>query len=105
MQSTYRLKANELDEQFIASLKATYKDKEIEIIVYEVEDAMSEVTSDADASSADFPSERRASPEAAVRDETEYLLESEANRKKLMQAKANIEKKTNLVEVDLEDLA
>ena len=105
MQSTYRLKANELDEQFIVGLKATYKDKEIEIIVYEVEDAMSEVTSDADASSADFPSERRASLEAAVRDETEYLLKSKANRKKLMQAKANIENQTNLVEVDLEDLA
>ena len=74
MQSTYRLKANELDEQFIAGLKATYKDKEIEIIVYEV-------------------------------DETEYLLKSKANRKKLMQAKANIENQTNLVEVDLEDLA
>ena len=74
MQSTYRLKANELDEQFIAGLKATYKDKDIEIIVYEV-------------------------------DETEYLLKSEANRTRLMEAKANIEHKTNLVEVDLEDLA
>ena len=73
MQSSYRLKANELDEQFIAGLKATYKDKDIEIIVYEV-------------------------------DETEYLLKSEANRKKLMQAKANIENKTNLIEVSIEDL-
>lgn len=73
MQSTYRLKANELDEQFMAGLKATYKDKDIEIIVYEV-------------------------------DETEYLLKSEANRERLMQAKTNIENMTNLVEVDLEDL-
>lgn len=73
MQSSYRLKANELDEQFIAGLKATYKDKDIEIIVYEV-------------------------------DETEYLLRSEANRVRLIQAKANIDNKTNLVEVDLEDL-
>ena len=73
MQSSYRLKANELDEQFIAGLKATYQDKDIEIIVYEV-------------------------------DETEYLLKSDANRDKLMQAKANIENKTNLIEIDLEDL-
>lgn len=38
MQSEYRLKASELDEQFIAGLKATYKDKNIEIIVYEVDE-------------------------------------------------------------------
>jgi antitoxin YefM len=73
MQTIYRLKANELDEQFIAGLKATYKDKDIEIIVYEV-------------------------------DETEYLLKSEAYRQKLMEAKKNIENKTNLVKIDLEDL-
>ena len=73
MQSSYRLKANELDEQFIAGLKATYKDKDIEIIVYEV-------------------------------DETEYLLESDVNRDRLMQAKANIENKKNLIEIVLEDL-
>ena len=74
MQSIYKLKANELDEQFITGLKATCKDKDIEIIVYEM-------------------------------DETEYLLKSEANRIRLMKARANIENKTNLVEVDLEDLA
>jgi antitoxin YefM len=73
MQSTYRLKANELDEQFIAGLKAIYKDKDIEIIVYEV-------------------------------DETEYLLKSEVNKQKLMEAKKNVENKTNLVEIDLADL-
>jgi antitoxin YefM len=73
MQSSYRLKANELDEKFIAGLKETYKDKDIEIIIYEV-------------------------------NETEYLLQSEANRQRLIQAKTNVDNKTNLVEVDLEDL-
>lgn len=73
MQSSYRLKASELDEKFIAGLKETYKDKDIEIIVYEV-------------------------------DETAYLLKSEVNRQRLMQGKQNIESKTNLVEIDLEDL-
>jgi antitoxin YefM len=73
MQSSYRLKANELDEKFIAGLKETYKDKDIEIIIYEV-------------------------------NETEYLLQSEVNRQTLMQAKTNIDNRTNLVEIDLEDL-
>ncbi|MFM2312203.1 MAG: hypothetical protein RLZZ04_1479 [Cyanobacteriota bacterium] len=73
MQSSYRLKANELDEKFIAGLKETYKDKDIEIIIYEV-------------------------------NETEYLLQSEVNRQRLMQAKINVDNKTNLVEIDLKDL-
>ncbi|MEO0015048.1 MAG: hypothetical protein RLZZ535_3437 [Cyanobacteriota bacterium] len=73
MQSSYRLKANELDENFIAGLKETYKDKDIEIIIYEV-------------------------------NETEYLLQSDVNRQRLMQAKTNVDNKTNLVEIDLEDL-
>ncbi|MEL6580554.1 MAG: hypothetical protein AAFQ14_12440 [Cyanobacteria bacterium J06621_12] len=54
-------------------MRETYKDKDIEIIVYEV-------------------------------DETEYLLKSEANKERLMQAKANVENKANLVEVNLKDL-
>lgn len=73
MQSSYRLKANELDEKFIAGLKETYKDKDIEIIIYEV-------------------------------NETEYLLQSDVNRQRLMQAKANVDNKTNLIEIDLKDL-
>ena len=73
MQSSYRLKANELDEKLLAGLKETYKDMDIEIIVYEV-------------------------------DETEYLLKSKTNRERLMHAKANVEKKANLVEVNLENL-
>jgi antitoxin YefM len=73
MQSSYRLKANELDEKFIAGLKETYKDKDIEILIYEV-------------------------------NETEYLLQSKVNRQRLMQAKSNVDNKTNLVEIDLEDL-
>ena len=73
MQSSYRLKANELDERFVAGLKETYKDKDIEIIVYEV-------------------------------NETEYLVKSETNRQRLLQAKQNVENKTNLIEIDLKDL-
>ena len=72
MQSSYRSKASELDEKFIAKLKET--DKDIKIIDYEYEV-----------------------------DETEYLLKSEANRERLMQAKTNVDKKAKLVEVNLED--
>ncbi|MGB3296310.1 MAG: hypothetical protein WBB01_25265 [Phormidesmis sp.] len=73
MHSTYRLNASELDENFLAGLKATFKGREIEIMVYEV-------------------------------DETDYLLKSEPNRKRLLAAKKNIENGTHLVEVTLESL-
>lgn len=36
MQITYRLKADQLDENFLEDLQKTYKNKEIEIVVYEV---------------------------------------------------------------------
>lgn len=38
MRTTYRLNANELDQTFIEGLKATFKGKEIEVIVYEVDE-------------------------------------------------------------------
>lgn len=38
MQSIYRLKANELNENFLEGLKITFKDKEIEIIISEIDE-------------------------------------------------------------------
>ena len=38
MHSTYRLNANEVDENFLAGLKVTFKGREIEIVVYEVDE-------------------------------------------------------------------
>ena len=38
MNTIYRLNASELDEKFIQSLKALFKDKDIEIIVNEVDE-------------------------------------------------------------------
>ena len=73
MSTTYRLKASELDERFLAGLKSTFGDKEIEIIVSEVS-------------------------------ETDYLLKSEANKNRLLQAVENVKNRTNLVEVNLEEL-
>jgi antitoxin YefM len=73
MQTIYRLKTSELNENFLEGIKMTFKDKEIEIIVSEV-------------------------------DETEYLLKSEVNKQRLLQAMENVNNKTNLVEIDLESL-
>ncbi|BAZ44569.1 hypothetical protein NIES4102_15810 [Chondrocystis sp. NIES-4102] len=67
------MKANDLDSRFLEAIRAAYKDKDIEIIVSQV-------------------------------DETQYLLKSEANKQKLMQARENVEQHINLVEVDLQEL-
>lgn len=74
MYSTYRLKADELSVDFIDALKSTYHDREIEIIVQEVQD------------------------------ETEYLLGSPANREHLLRAIENVTNHTNLVQLNSEDL-
>jgi antitoxin YefM len=79
MQSVHRLKANELDDRFLESLKAQWGDdlrsvgdhREIEIVISEA-------------------------------DETAYLMRNEANRQRLLKAVNDIEQRHNLVEVDLE---
>jgi antitoxin YefM len=73
MQTIYRLKASELNNDFLEGLKATFGDKDIEIIVYEV-------------------------------NETDYLLKSDANKVRLVKAIENVNNKTNLVEISLENL-
>ena len=73
MYSVYRLNATELDYQFFESLKTLFSDKEIEIVVSEV-------------------------------DETAYLMSTEANRRRLLQAIENVKNGTNLITVNLDDL-
>jgi antitoxin YefM len=73
MSTVYRLKASELNQHFLEQIKATFGDKEIEIIVSEC-------------------------------DETEYLLQSEVNKHKLLQAIENVKERENLVEVNLQNL-
>lgn len=70
MQTVYRLKAEELDTRFLESLKMLFHDRDIEIVVTEV-------------------------------DETSYLLRSEANKKRLLDAIEDIEHGRNLIEVDI----
>ena len=72
MYSTYRLKANELNSNFIKSLKQIFNDREIEIIVHEV-----------------------------VEDETDYLLKNQANKDHLLKAIENVNNKSNVVEVSI----
>lgn len=74
MQTTYRVRAEELTSDFVEALKVTYKDKEIEIIVSDVVD------------------------------DTDYLLSAEANREKLLGAIKDIEAGENLSSFSLDDL-
>ncbi len=74
MYSTYKLNADELSSDFIKALKNTYQHRQIEIIVQDVED------------------------------ETEYLLSSPKNKKRLLSAVENVNNHKNLVEVELGSL-
>ncbi|MEJ7712810.1 MAG: hypothetical protein WKF84_23915 [Pyrinomonadaceae bacterium] len=66
MNAIYQVKADELDQSFLDALKAMFKDKEIEIAVYE-------------------------------RDETAYLLQSPANRERLLRAVADVAQNQNII--------
>ena len=74
MYSTYRVKANELNKHFWEGIKEMFQDREIEIVIHDVED------------------------------ETEYLLKTDANRKHLLKAIKNVESKKNLIEVETAEL-
>ncbi len=74
MYATYHLNSNELDHDFIEAVKKLFNGKQIEITVHESVD------------------------------ETEYLLKTEANKKRLLEATENIRQNKNLIEVDLEEL-
>jgi antitoxin YefM len=66
MELTYHLNANELNEDFINTIKKLYKGKDLEVTVQVKED------------------------------ETEYLLKSEANREQLLKAVKDVKNKKNL---------
>ena len=79
MYTIYKLRADELDQRFLDTLKHQFQDREIEIVVSEA-------------------SERE-------EDETAYLLRSPANRERLLRALENVAEGRNLEVVDLGDLA
>jgi tRNA G18 (ribose-2'-O)-methylase SpoU len=74
MQTTYRLRADELSADIIKALKNTYHSREIVITVDEAQD------------------------------ETEYLLSSPANREHLLAAIDDVRNNRNLVTMPLESL-
>jgi len=79
MYTIYKLRADELDQRFLDTLKHQFQDREIEIVVTEAAEA--------------------------AEDETAYLLRSPANRERLLKAIANVAEGRNLEVVDLGDLA
>ncbi len=78
MYALYRIHVDELDDGFLDTLKKMFKHREIEISVCEAS-----------------PSED---------DETAYLLKSPANRERLLKAIENVNKRQNLVAVDVSEL-
>jgi antitoxin YefM len=74
MQTTYRLRADELSADLIQALKNTYHNRQIVITVDEAQD------------------------------ETEYLLSSPANREHLLRAVEDVRNNRNLVTMSLESL-
>lgn len=71
MYTEFHLNANKLDEKFLKAVKAMFKSKPISIVVTE------------------------------ELDETEYLLQSDANRKMLERSLKNV-KEGKLIEVDID---
>lgn len=73
MYSTYRIKANEIDLNFLEGIKKMFQEREVEIVIQDIED------------------------------ETEYLLKSSTNKRFLLEAIQNVEAGKNLVDVEIED--
>jgi hypothetical protein len=77
MYTVYKINADELNENFIASIKAQFQHKDIEIAICETAQA--------------------------EQDETDYLLRDPANKARLLEAIDNV-KNGEWVTVDLHDL-
>ena len=77
MYTVYKINADELNENFIASVKAQFQHQNIEIAICETAQA--------------------------EQDETEYLLRDPANKAHLLEAIDNV-KKGNVVTIHLNDL-
>ncbi|MEI8573001.1 hypothetical protein ACH5Y9_20415 [Methylomonas sp. BW4-1] len=78
MYTTYKLKASELNDDFLQSVKALFHDKVVEIAICDSLEA--------------------------EEDETTYLLKNPVNSERLLTAINNIEQKQNIVRVDLSEL-
>jgi len=74
METIFKLKSAELDSKFIDSIKKLFKDREIEISI------------------------------KPIQDETEYLLNSHANKKQLLDAIKEIKMNKNLIRFTSQNL-
>jgi len=74
MLATYRLRADEIGENFLKGIQDSYQNKEIEITIQEVED------------------------------ETAYLLKSEANRQHLLRGIDEVQNGSHLQTMTIEQL-
>lgn len=79
MYTIYKIKANELDSDFLEALKILFKDREIEISVCE--------------------------STKNQEDETSYLLNSPINKEHLLKAIDNVDQNRDLVTIDLNQLS
>lgn len=79
MYAVYKLRADELDQHFLETLRSQFQDREIEIAVCEVTDR--------------------------AEDETAYLLRSPANRDRLLRAIENVSQGRSLKVIDPGDLS
>lgn len=78
MYAVYKLRAEELDQRFLDTLRSQFQDREIEIAVCEAAES--------------------------AEDETSYLLRSPANRDRLLRAIENVAQGRDLVAIDPGDL-
>ncbi|MDM8547904.1 hypothetical protein QUF61_15555 [Candidatus Venteria ishoeyi] len=78
MYSIYKMQADELNKDFLDTLKTLFKHKQIEIVISEAEQV--------------------------EENETNYLLHNANNCEHLMKALENIAQKKNLVSFDIDDL-
>jgi antitoxin YefM len=78
MYTTYKLKANDLNDDFLQSVKALFHDKVVEISICDSNEA--------------------------EEDETAYLLKNPANKQHLLNAISNVENGSALIEISLPDL-
>ena len=88
MQSVYRLHTDELDERLLNSIKLLFEDKMIEIKI-------TDVNSSAQNGNGHTTYEM---------DETDYLLSSPANRKRLLAAIDYVNSGKPLIEVNIDEL-
>jgi antitoxin YefM len=73
METIFKLKTKELDMSFIESIKTLFKGKEIEITI------------------------------KSAQDETEYLLRTPANKKKLLEAIDEVKRNKNLIRFSVKE--